>query len=312
MWWWFSCCAPRQTRFNVRAQPVLRDLRERERHFSREAAAYESVAKSRRGEAVEYYNKNLLVQAQSAGLEAKRNVAMAARYMRIIEIIDTAIEKIQTLCVQHDLVDDFSATAHKLDDLGIVQENEVGAGDTDGDDDETDTIVGVDTPSGDSQPDTDYTSGGDSEDDTHGGSDHEDQPTAQAVTPKASPKASPKAVTPKVSPPKVPAKAKRGDILRSRIVTANRLHANFDTLVADMDKQIQAIQIAPVDPAGAQGRDGNLEHRSNKLLDEIHSWVIDPSAPTDGGFDAASADVNSTGAARTAMTPGELVAEYSE
>lgn len=125
MWWTWSCCATKRSRFKSIAEPALKDLHKRKTFVLNEGQKYSNWSVQQKREAVTYYSENNNFAAEAKAIEALRNEKMAQRYMKILKIIDAKINQVEQLWAQHDLVDNAGASAQQLERIGLVQRDEL-------------------------------------------------------------------------------------------------------------------------------------------------------------------------------------------
>ena len=120
---WVSCGSNNKTtRFKVRAEPVLAELRKQRDIFTRDGQQRWKLAETYRSEAIRHYDQGNDFDARLAALEALEHEAMANRYLKIIESNMEAAGQINLLSQQYDVTEDYKATAEQLRKLGLIKE----------------------------------------------------------------------------------------------------------------------------------------------------------------------------------------------
>ena len=128
MWGWLCCgswCGRTDSRFRTRAMPVMDGLQTKIDFYANEARNYEVTATGYRKEAVQFHNKDNTAFAHTRAIQALSAQVAAERYLNIVRLLNNMLERIRTMWIQHDAVEDFSTNSAKLEELGVVQKREM-------------------------------------------------------------------------------------------------------------------------------------------------------------------------------------------
>jgi len=105
------------SKFEKKAQPVLRKFHEMKEQHTSMAHAHNQQYRAARKLSLEHYSRDEMVMAYSSALEALRHERQCKRLMSFVKQIGDSISKIDSVWASHAIVEGFAEISEKLHTL---------------------------------------------------------------------------------------------------------------------------------------------------------------------------------------------------
>jgi hypothetical protein len=119
------CGGTRLSKFEQKANPVLRKFESLQDDYTTKANAHNEQYRASKKSALEYYARGEEVLAYARALDALRHQRQCKRLMNFVRQIGDSISKIDSVWASHAVIEGFAEISHDLSALAPTEEGEM-------------------------------------------------------------------------------------------------------------------------------------------------------------------------------------------